>query len=142
MELTTAFIELPTQGHTDIIDITPQVQQALNECGLEEGFVQLFAIGSTTGISTVEYEPGLVKSDVKDMLDQIAPYGRSYEHNKTWGDDNGAAHLRSTLMGSSYAVPFQNGKLILGTWQQIIFLDFDTRPRQRKIVLQFLGKRV
>ncbi len=141
MELITTSIDLSTQGHTDIVDITPQVQQALNDCGMEEGFVQLFALGSTTGISTIEYEPGLVQTDMKVMLEKLAPYNVPYQHNKTWGDNNGASHLRSTLIGTSYAVPFQEGELILGTWQQIIFLDFDTHPRQRKVVLQFFGKK-
>jgi secondary thiamine-phosphate synthase enzyme len=102
--------------------------------------VLISAIGSTTGITTVEYEPGLVEHDIAEMLNKLAPYGVNYEHNKTWGDDNGAAHLRSTLIGTSQTIPFENGKLILGTWQQIIFMDFDTRPRNREIVVQITGE--
>ena len=141
IDITTNTIELNGKGHTDIIDITGEVQQAINDGSFEEGNITVFAIGSTTGISTIEYEPGLVQHDVRNMLDQVAPYGMPYQHNKTWGDDNGAAHLRSTLMGTSYSIPFKNGQLILGTWQQIIFIDFDTRPRRRKVVVQIIGAR-
>ena len=140
MKILTQTIEFATKGHTDILDLTPRIRQALAETGLREGQVTVFGVGSTTGISTVEYEPGLVDHDVKNMLSQIAPYGKNYQHNKTWGDDNGAAHLRSTLVGTSYVAPFSNGQLLLGTWQQVIFIDFDTRPRQRSVVLQFLGE--
>ncbi|MCB9295808.1 MAG: YjbQ family protein [Lewinellaceae bacterium] len=140
MKILTQTIEFATKGHTDILDLTPRIRQALAETGLREGQVTVFGVGSTTGISTVEYEPGLVDHDVKNMLSQIAPYGKNYQHNKAWGDDNGAAHLRSTLVGTSYVAPFSNGQLLLGTWQQVIFIDFDTRPRQRSVVLQFLGE--
>ncbi|MCO6487761.1 MAG: YjbQ family protein [Phaeodactylibacter sp.] len=140
MQIVTRTIEFATRGYTDIIDLTPRIRQALADTGLQEGQVTVFAVGSTAGISTVEYEPGLVGHDVKNMLEQIAPYGKNYQHNKTWGDDNGAAHLRSALVGTSYVAPFTNGQLLLGTWQQVIFIDFDTRPRQRKVVLQFLGE--
>ena len=132
-------IQLKTKGYTDILDITGKVQGLINEEGFLEGSVLISAIGSTTGITTVEYEPGLVNHDISEMLDTLAPYGMQYEHNKTWGDDNGAAHLRSTLIGTSQTIPFQNGKLTLGTWQQIIFIDFDTRPRNREIVVQIMG---
>ena len=122
------------------MDITSKVQDILEKEGFIEGSVLISAIGSTTGITTVEYEPGLVNHDISEMLDKLAPYGVQYEHNKTWGDDNGAAHLRSTLIGTSQTIPFENGKLILGTWQQIIFMDFDTRPRSREIVVQIMGQ--
>lgn len=140
MKISTQTLQLKTGGHTDIVDITSKVQKALNASGISEGSVLVSAIGSTTGITTVEYEPGLVNHDIAHMLDKLAPYGVSYEHNKTWGDDNGAAHLRSTLIGTSQSIPFQNNKLILGTWQQIIFIDFDTRPRSREIVVQVMGE--
>ena len=125
MKIQTHTIEFSTKGYTDIIDLTPQIQRKLAESGLQEGQLTVFAIGSTTGISTVEYEPGLVNHDIRHMLEQLAPYSKNYEHNKTWGDDNGAAHLRSTLIGTSYVAPFSGGQLLLGTWQQIIFIDFD-----------------
>ena len=124
-----------------MVDITDDVQQVLNQSGFSEGSITLFAVGSTTGLSTVEYEPGLVHHDVAEMYQKIAPYGIEYRHNQTWGDDNGAAHLRSTLTGSSLVIPFINNKLILGTWQQLIFLDFDTRARSRKVIVQILGKK-
>ncbi len=140
MEILTRFIELQTKGKTDIIDITNKVIHELDVSGLTEGFAQLFAIGSTTGLSTVEFEPGLVNHDISGMFEKIAPYGINYKHNDTWNDDNGAAHLRSTLMGTHISVPFQDSQLILDTWQQIVFIDFDTRPRSRRIVVQLFGK--
>jgi secondary thiamine-phosphate synthase enzyme len=141
ISLETHSIEFSTKGNTQLVDITDKVQQILNLGDLTEGNITLFAIGSTTGLSTVEYEPGLVNHDVAEMYDKIAPYGISYHHNQTWGDDNGAAHLRSTLTGSSLVIPFIHQKLILGTWQQIIFIDFDTRARSRKVIVQILGKK-
>jgi secondary thiamine-phosphate synthase enzyme len=112
----------------------------IDELEMQEGQACVFGIGSTTGITTLEYEPGLVHTDVKAMFQHFAPYGKAYKHNQTWGDDNGAAHLRSFLVGTSFNVPFVNGKLILGTWQQIVFVDFDTRPRDRRVVVQVYGK--
>lgn len=132
-------ISFEAQGKTDILNITEQVQDIVGESGYEEGQVLVFAVGSTTGISTVEYEPGLVNKDIAEMFEHFAPYGKDYAHNQTWGDDNGSAHLRSTLTGTSLTVPFQNGDLILGTWQQIVFLDFDTRKRSREVVVQVMG---
>lgn len=140
MKILSQRIQFKTKGYTDIIDITSKVQGALDSAGLKIGSILISAIGSTTGITTVEYEPGLVNHDISEMLDKLAPYGVNYEHNKTWGDDNGAAHLRSTLIGTSQTIPFENGTLILGTWQQIIFIDFDTRVRSREIVVQLSGE--
>ncbi|NND32004.1 MAG: YjbQ family protein [Saprospiraceae bacterium] len=139
MEIITHSIYLRTQGHNEIHNFTPQILQLLQESSLKDGQVTVFAIGSTTGITTLEYEPGLVKKDVRVMLDKIAPYEKSYLHNQTWGDNNGAAHLRSCLIGTSYVCPFVDGQMLLGTWQQIVFIDFDTRPRQRNIAVQFIG---
>lgn len=141
IDLETRHIEFSTNGRTHIVDITKMVQNEIYDSGFTEGQVTLFAIGSTTGLSTIEFEPGLVHTDIAEMFDKLAPYGVPYAHNDTWGDDNGAAHVRSTLQGSSLAVPFINKKLTLGTWQQIIFLDFDTRARSRKVVVQILGKK-
>ena len=141
IDLETRHIEFSTNGRTHIVDITEMVQNEIYDSGFTEGQVTLFAIGSTTGLSTIEYEPGLVHTDIAEMFDKLAPYGVPYAHNDTWGDDNGAAHVRSTLQGSSLVVPFINKKLTLGTWQQIIFLDFDTRARSRKVVVQILGKK-
>ena len=141
IELSTHRIELETQGHTHIIDITHKVQETLSKEGYEEGQVLIAAMGSTAGMTTLEYEQGLVNFDVRNTLSKIAPYDAGYEHNRTWGDDNGAAHLRSALIGTSRTFPFQQGKLILGTWQQIVFIDFDTRARHRQIVLQCMGRK-
>ncbi len=140
MDVQTQYIDLSTQGHTEILDITGQVDAALRSTGMKEGQVTVFAKGSTTGITTLEYEPGLVHTDLAAMMDQFAPYGVPYEHNKTWGDDNGASHLRSALTGTSYVVPFVEGNLILGTWQQIVFIDYDTRSRNRRVIVQIWGK--
>ena len=139
MQIQTETIQFETQGYNHIINITPEVESLLSQSNVDEGNVLISAIGSTTGVTTLEYEPGLVKNDVSEMFELIAPYGKPYKHNVTWGDDNGAAHLRSMITGTSLTIPFVNGRLILGTWQQIVFLDFDTRPRQRKVVVQMLG---
>lgn len=140
LDLFTDSITFETKGQTDIINITEQVADIVGESGFDEGQALVFAVGSTGGVSTVEYEPGLVNQDIAAMFDHFAPYGKPYAHNQTWGDDNGAAHLRSTLTGTSFTVPFQEGELILGTWQQIVFLDYDTRKRAREVVVQVLGK--
>lgn len=141
IDISSHSIDFSTNGNTHIIDITKKVQEAIKESGIKEGNVTLFAIGSTTGLSTVEFEPGLVETDVAAMYQKIAAYGVPYQHNKTWGDDNGAAHLRSTLTGSSLVIPVIGHMLTLGTWQQIIFIDFDTRPRSRKVIAQVIGKK-
>ncbi len=140
IQIITESIQFQTDGSNHIIDITPEIGQLLTESELTEGNVLISAIGSTTGITSLEYEPGLVKRDVAEMFDLIAPYSKNYRHNLTWGDDNGAAHLRSALIGTSMTIPFVDGGLILGTWQQIVFMDFDTRPRTRKVVVQFMGQ--
>lgn len=139
MTVFTKGIQLHTAGKNEIVDITAHVSQILEESNLMEGQITVFAIGSTTGITTIEFEPGLVHYDVAEMFEKIAPYAKNYRHNQTWGDDNGASHLRSFLTGTSYTCPFVNGQLLLGTWQQIVFVDFDTRPRDRQIVVQAMG---
>ena len=141
LELETRQIQFNTNGRTHIVDITDMLQNQIHQAGFTEGQVTLFAIGSTTGLSTIEFEPGLVNTDISEMFDKLAPYNVPYAHNDTWGDDNGAAHVRSTLQGSSLVIPFKNGNLMLGTWQQIIFLDFDTRSRSRNVVVQLWGIR-
>lgn len=141
IEIDTRQIEFNTKGYNHIVDITDRIHQEIQESRFKEGQVTLFAVGSTTGLSTIEFEPGLVNSDITEMFDKLAPYGVPYKHNQTWDDDNGAAHVRSTLQGSSLVVPFINGRMTLGTWQQVIFLDFDTRARSRKVVVQIMGKK-
>ncbi|MBL4654465.1 MAG: YjbQ family protein [Bacteroidia bacterium] len=140
MDIKTSHIVFDTTGQTDIVDITQEVQKNVSEAGFKEGNVTVFGIGSTTGITTIEYEPGLVKTDLPEFYEKIAPYGHNYEHHNMWGDDNGSSHVRATLQGCSLTVPFTDGQLLLGTWQQIIFIDFDTRPRSRKVVTQIIGK--
>ena len=139
MNIETHFLEMRTEGNTDIIDITGNVQDILTNAGFNEGTATVFAIGSTGGITTLEFEPGLVKTDLPRLFDILAPYGDHYAHHNTWGDDNGSSHLKASLLGCSLAVPFKDGNLLLGTWQQIVFIDFDTRPRDRKIVVQLSG---
>jgi secondary thiamine-phosphate synthase enzyme len=140
MQIITTYLNISTQGKNHIIDITRYLQELLVDSGLIEGQLTVSAIGSTGGISTLEFEPGLVNRDVNEMFHEFAPYGKSYLHNRTWGDDNGASHLRSFLTGTSQTFLFESGKLILGTWQQIVFVDYDTRSRQRKIACQFMGR--
>jgi secondary thiamine-phosphate synthase enzyme len=129
-----------TKGHCDILDITPEVGKAVTQAGVTDGLATVFVVGSTAGVTTVEYEPGLV-SDLKDAFERIAPQDAGYAHDSRWGDGNGYAHVRSSLLGCSLTVPVADGKLTLGTWQQIVLIDFDNRPRRRKIVVQVLGER-
>ncbi|MGQ9800979.1 MAG: secondary thiamine-phosphate synthase enzyme YjbQ [Candidatus Saccharicenans sp.] len=132
-------ITVDTRGYNDLKDITPQVQQKLQASGLNSGQVLVFVQGSTAGVTTIEYEPGLVK-DLSELLEKLVPSGRSYHHDERWGDANGFSHLRAALIGPDLQVPFAGGRLQLGVWQQIVLVDFDNRPRTRKIYLQFLGE--
>jgi secondary thiamine-phosphate synthase enzyme len=141
VDIATKVFTIKTKGKTDIIDITERVEKAIFENGYKQGSAAIFAIGSTAGVTTVEYEPGLVKTDIPKLFDMLAPYGRHYAHHNTWGDDNGASHVRATLLGCSLVVPFVDAKMLLGTWQQIIYIDFDTRPRSRKVAVQITGIR-
>lgn len=132
-------IEVSSVGHTDIQNITASVQRAVSASGLRAGTVTVFCPGSTGGLTTIEYEEGVI-ADLRAVLDEIAPPDRDYRHHLRWGDDNGSAHIRAALIGPSLTVPFTGGRLTLGTWQQIIFLDFDTRPRTRRLVVQMIGQ--
>lgn len=140
MEIKTEVISFQTEGYTSIINLSDEVSRIIRESELQEGQATVYGIGATTGITTLEYEPGLVNKDVDQMLGKLAPYGHGYAHNQTWGDDNGASHLRSALIGTSQAFPFKDKRLLTGTWQQIVFLDFDTRARKREVVVQLIGK--
>ncbi len=131
-------ISVKSEGHGDIIDVTGKVQEIVEKSKAKNGSAVLFINGSTASISTIEYEPNLIK-DVKKTFEKIAPYGQDYEHHKTWQDDNGASHVRATLMGPGITVPFKDGKLLTGTWQQIVVLDFDTRPRNREVIVQVIS---
>jgi len=132
-------IKINTRGNCDIIDITDKAFHEINDSCIDSGIVTLFVVGSTAGISTIEYEPGLV-SDLKEMWDRLVPVNIEYRHNLAWGDGNGHAHVRSSLVGASLTVPFTKKIMSLGTWQQIVFVDFDNRPRSREIVLQIIGE--
>lgn len=128
-----------TAGPGDIIDLTSEIQQAVKKSGITSGTVTVFAPGSTTGITTIEYEPGLLK-DIPQLMEKLIPSDKSYHHDETWHDGNGFSHLRSALVGSDMTVPFVGGKLTLGTWQQVVFLEFDNRPRNRTVILQMIGE--
>ncbi len=132
-------ISLQTKGQCDIIDITPQVEQQLNETDINSGTVTVFIAGSTAGLSTMEFESGLL-SDFKDMWERNIPQNISYDHDRRWGDGNGYSHVRASLLGASLVVPFSDKKLTLGTWQQIVLVDFDNRPRSRQVILQVMGE--
>jgi secondary thiamine-phosphate synthase enzyme len=137
--IVTKKISLQSQGHGDIIDITPEVQKLLAETKISEGTVTLFVSGSTAGITTIEFEPGLL-ADFKNMWERTIPAGIPYQHDKAWGDGNGYSHVRASLLGASLVVPFNARKLVLGTWQQIVVVDFDNRARTRQVVAQFMGE--
>ncbi len=134
-------INVKTQGNCEIIDLTPNVQEIIREKSFIEGNALIFASGSTAGITTIEYEPGLLK-DYPKFFEKIIPSNISYHHDETWHDDNGHSHVRSALQGTSFVVPFKEGKLLLGTWQQIVLIDFDNRSRSRSIVVQLMGEKV
>lgn len=133
-------IQLRSQGNSQVINITEPVGKIVVGCGLRAGVVTLFHVGSTAGLTTTEYEPGLARHDLKAAFERIAPEAGHYEHESTWHDDNGHSHVRASLLGPSLSVPFAEGQLTLGTWQQIILIDFDTRPRNRTIICQIIGE--
>jgi secondary thiamine-phosphate synthase enzyme len=139
MSVLTKYFTVKTKGDTDILDITGQVGKALKEAQLKNGILTVFVPGSTAGITTTEYEPGLL-ADLPATFEKLAPKAGEYKHNLTWGDGNGYAHVRAALLKSFFTVPFVDGEMILGTWQQIILVDFDNRRRQREIVVQIIGE--
>jgi secondary thiamine-phosphate synthase enzyme len=139
MSVTTKSFSVKTKGEADIIDITGQVGDALKESELSNGSLTVFTPGSTVGITTTEYEPGLLK-DLPEFFEKIIPKGKDYHHDLTWGDGNGYSHVRAALVKSFFTVPFVNGEMMLGTWQQIILIDFDNRKRQREVVVQMIGE--
>ncbi|WP_022853308.1 secondary thiamine-phosphate synthase enzyme YjbQ [Thermodesulfatator atlanticus] len=139
MIIKTTEIQIETKGFCDIHDLTPRVEAFLKETGLLEGQVMVHVPGSTAGVTTIEFEPGVLK-DLCRALEAIAPQDIPYEHDKAWGDGNGFAHVRAALMKPSLVVPVADGRLLLGTWQQIVLLDFDNRPRRRRIIFQVLGR--
>lgn len=139
MAVQTVPIQFSTQGNADIRDITDSVAAAVRQSGVSSGVVTIFCPSSTSALTTIEYEPGCI-SDLQRLLDEIIDPNRNYYHNARWGDGNGHSHVRAALIGPSLTVPFEERRLLLGTWQQIIFLDFDNRARRRELVLQIIGE--
>jgi len=131
-------IEINTKGENDFVDITDVVQMIVGDSGITNGIVNIFVPGSTGALTTMEYEPGL-KKDLARALERIAPTNIEYEHHKRWGDDNGRSHVKAAIIGPSLTVPIEDGRLICGTWQQIVFLELDTRARKRKIIVTVIG---
>ena len=139
MDIITESFSLSTKGNTDILDITQDVQQKINSSGFSEGNVLVFVSGSTAGVTTIEFEPGLRK-DYPAFFEKVIPSNITYQHDETWHDGNGHSHVRASLQGASLTIPFKNSILLLGTWQQIVCVDFDNRPRKRNITVQITGK--
>ena len=139
MKVLSDSLKFSTGGFNDMIDITTEVSHKLTENGLKNGTVTLFVPGSTGGFTTIEYESGLVK-DFTEFMEKIIPSDVTYHHDATWGDGNGSAHVRAALLGCSLSVPFSDGRMLLGTWQQIVIMDFDNKPRNRKIIVQMMGE--
>ena len=136
--IATRYMEFETHSG-EVLDITDEVQEALEKTSLKTGVVTVFVTGATAAVTTIEYEDGLV-ADLGDALQRIAPVEIDYAHNERWHDGNGHSHIRASLMGPSLTVPYCEGRLMLGTWQQIVFLELDNRPRQRKVLLQIMGE--
>ena len=132
-------IQLSTKGFSDITDITPEVESIISQSSISDGIVAVFAVGSTASVTTIEYEPALVR-DVKERLEALVSSKTHSHHSQTWGDDNGFSHIRATLMGPGISVPLVKGELTLGTWQQIVVIDHDNRPRNRKVYVQIVGE--
>ena len=128
-----------TSGFCDIIDITAKVREQIEKEKIEQGLVTVFVAGSTAALTTIEFESGLVQ-DLKEFVEKLIPSDKRYHHDDRWGDDNGFSHLRAALFGPSLAIPIENGRPVLGTWQQIVLLDFDNRPRTREIIVQLMGE--
>jgi secondary thiamine-phosphate synthase enzyme len=139
MAVITKGIRLRTKGETDLIDITAEVGESVRESGISSGIVTVFIPGSTAGVTTIEYESGAIE-DFRQAIDRIAPRNIRYHHDARWGDGNGYSHVRAALQGASLTVPFSSSELLLGTWQQIIVVDFDNRPRTRDVILQIIGE--
>ncbi len=140
MPVETHTIEVRTGGNAEVIDLSSHLETCLRDAGIRNGAATIFVIGSTAGITTTESEPGLVTHDLAAFFEKIAPSGAYYKHEETWHDDNGHSHVRASLLGPSLTVPLVDGQLTLGTWQQVILIDFDTRPRDRRIIVQLIGE--
>lgn len=132
-------VTVATEGYSDIVDITPDVRGVVRSSGVREGIANIFAIGSTASVTTMEFEPALME-DMRDKLEEFAPSHEPTRHGTTWGDDNGFSHLRATFMGPGLTIPINDGEMVLGTWQQIVIVDHDNRPRDREVFVQVLGE--
>lgn len=139
MTVITSAIQLSTRGDADIQDITRQVQSVVTQSGVQSGIVTVFCPSSTSALTTIEYETGVL-NDLRRLFDQIVDPNQHYQHNARWGDGNGHSHVRSALLGPSLTIPFNAGRLTLGTWQQVVYIDFDNRPRNRELVVQIMGE--
>ncbi|MEM3384371.1 MAG: secondary thiamine-phosphate synthase enzyme YjbQ [Nitrososphaeria archaeon] len=139
MVVETRYLELDSKGENHIIDLTQYIKRELEESKVTNGIITVFVPGSTGAITTIEYEPGLIK-DLPNILERIAPKNLLYAHEETWHDGNGHSHVRASLIGPSLTIPFVNKKPLLGTWQQVVFIELDVRPRHRRIVLQIIGE--
>jgi secondary thiamine-phosphate synthase enzyme len=139
MPVVTEHIELSTRGDAELVDITEHIRSGIASSGLRDGIACVFAPGSTGGITTIEYEAGCI-TDLQRLFERIAPRAIEYEHHKRWGDGNGHSHVRAALLGASLSIPFVEGEPVLGTWQQVVFVDFDCRSRSRRLVLQLVGQ--
>lgn len=139
MRAFTAIIELDTRGETDIIDLTPRLVALVQEQRMAAGLVTVFVAGSTAGITTIEFESGVI-DDLKKAIERLAPRSISYAHDNRWGDGNGYSHVRAALLGPSLTIPIREGRLALGTWQQVVLCDFDNRARHRQVQVHFLGE--
>jgi secondary thiamine-phosphate synthase enzyme len=139
MKIRSKTLTQKTSGFCDIIDITAKIQEQIVEEKIQRGLATIFVSGSTAALTTIEYESGLLR-DLKEFVEKLIPSDRKYHHDDRWGDDNGFSHLRASLFGPSVAIPIENGRPLLGTWQQVVLLDFDNRPRTREIVVQLIGE--
>ena len=139
MKIINHTVELKTKGSGDLINITDRVSGLLQKSQLKKGNITVFNIGSTAAITTFEFEPGMIK-DMQELYEKIVPSNQHYHHDDTWGDANGFSHLRAAFQGPSLTIPFEKGKLLLGTWQQVVLAEFDNRPRQRRVVVQIIGE--
>lgn len=138
MEVRTYRQQVKTEGDSAVLDITSLAERALGSSGLKAGILNVFVPGSTAGVTTIEYEPGAVR-DLRAAIERLVPKSLHYEHDKRWGDGNGYSHVRSALLKAGLAIPFEGGRLLLGTWQQLVLIDFDNRPRNREIIFQLVG---
>lgn len=139
MKITTDTLQIKTKGQGDFVNLTPLLQDLLEKSGLKQGQMTVFVVGSTAGITSFEYEPGL-KKDMNRLYEKLAPAGPDYAHHDTWHDDNGSSHVRAAIQGPGMTVPFLKGSLVLGTWQQVVLAEFDTRGRGREVVVQLIGE--